>query len=137
MKDAQPPTRQDLSTSRVNAKSKVDFLHPIRNRQRHVPARVDKRAASIHACSAQKIGRPLCALFIQTDRFPDVIKSRAHNRRLRESFEEFQHTCEVVRVNRIRVVVEARDKFKLRRMNQLVPSTTWADLIRAEQNAEV
>jgi hypothetical protein len=56
MKNAQPASSQNFTTTRVKANRKVHLLHSIRNRQGHVTTGIQKSLAAIDARATRKIG---------------------------------------------------------------------------------
>ena len=64
-----------------------------------------------------------------------MANSRSDYRRVRKLIEYFQSTLEVIRVDRKRVVVEARNKLKLRRLDHPVSATTRTNMLLAANNA--
>src|SRR2546423_1394901 len=95
----------------------TNFSHPIRAGQRHVPPGLEKGLPQKDACTATEVRCPLRAPIVEADRFTGVIECGTDHRRVRKSLEEFRNTREVVRIERVRVIVEARDKLKLRRLD--------------------
>src|SRR5262245_60506357 len=64
-----------------------------------------------------------------------MIKSGTDQRSFRKLLEDPQRSCKVIGVDRIRVVIEARDELTLRGLDQLVSSTTRTNLLFAVKNA--
>src|SRR2546423_14934815 len=95
----------------------INFFHSIRDGQRHVTSGLEKSLPLKDACTATEVRCPLRTPIVEADRFTGVIECGTDHRRVRKSFEEFRNTREVVRVERVRVIVEARDKLKLRRLD--------------------
>src|ERR1041384_3272110 len=75
------------------------------------------------------------APFVESDRLTDVIKRRADERSFRKLIEDLPGARKVVGIDRVRVVVEARDQLSSRRTHELVAPTARANLVRAAQNS--
>src|SRR2546423_1172425 len=85
--------------------------------QRPETSGLEKSLQQKDACTATEVRCPLRAPIVEADRFTGVIECGTDHRRVRKSLEEFRNTREVVRIERVRVIVEARDKLKLRRLD--------------------
>src|SRR6185369_10363829 len=115
-------------------KSEVNFLHAVRDGQWDVTACIEKGRSPVKTRAAGKVRRPRGALLVQRDRFAGVIKRGADYRGIRKLFKQFPSAREVISVDRIRVVVEACDKFELRCLDELVTPAAWSNLFLADQN---
>src|SRR5688572_30831225 len=111
----------------METKREINLFHSICDRQRHVPAGVDKSVTSIDAGAAGKICSPLRFLLVECDRFACVIQRCTNDRRFGKPIEKLDHSREVVGVDGIGIVVETGNELVFRGSDELVSSATWTD----------